>query len=166
MALHDDLLDQAQHLATRERKRPKQASLRRAVSASYYALFHLLAAEGARRLAPGNPAALRGHIGRAYDHGSMRQVCEQFGRRQPKGPIASLLADAIEAELEDIAKAFIALQQARHEADYDLTRTFDRKDALQKVQQARTAFTNWRIIRSSANATVFLAALLFYRHWR
>jgi hypothetical protein len=34
MGLHEDLLDQAEHLAGKERKKPKQASLRRAVSAA------------------------------------------------------------------------------------------------------------------------------------
>jgi hypothetical protein len=33
-----DLLEQAKHLANREKKRPRQASLRRAVSTAYYAL--------------------------------------------------------------------------------------------------------------------------------
>src|ERR1035438_6153633 len=42
MALADDLLEQAHHLAKREPKRPRQASLRRAVSTAYYSLFHLL----------------------------------------------------------------------------------------------------------------------------
>jgi len=45
MSLAEDLLEQADHLARREKKRPKQASLRRAVSAAYYALFHLLISE-------------------------------------------------------------------------------------------------------------------------
>lgn len=39
MSLHADLLKQARHLATKERRRPSQASLRRAISAAYYALF-------------------------------------------------------------------------------------------------------------------------------
>ena len=42
MAFADDLLEQAYHLANRESGDPKQASLRRAVSTAYYALFHLL----------------------------------------------------------------------------------------------------------------------------
>jgi len=45
MSLHYDLLEQAQHLANRERKQPRQASLRRAISSAYYALFHLLISE-------------------------------------------------------------------------------------------------------------------------
>jgi len=39
MSLHADLLDQAEHLAQLDQRRPKQASLRRAVSSAYYALF-------------------------------------------------------------------------------------------------------------------------------
>jgi hypothetical protein len=51
MSLQGDLLEQARHLAKRERRRPKQASLRRAIStAYYYALIHLLVAETTRIL--------------------------------------------------------------------------------------------------------------------
>jgi uncharacterized protein (UPF0332 family) len=42
MAYHDDLLDQALKLVHEEPSNPKQAGLRRAVSAAYYAVFHLL----------------------------------------------------------------------------------------------------------------------------
>ena len=45
MNLAEDLLEQANHLARREKGKPKQASLRRAVSTAYYAAFHLLVAE-------------------------------------------------------------------------------------------------------------------------
>ena len=66
MSLHDDLLGQARQLAAKEPKRPLQASLRRAVSASYYALFHLLVYHAARRMFPGRGrAALQG--GRSAD---------------------------------------------------------------------------------------------------
>ena len=41
----DDLLDIADDLVRRETGRPRQASLKRAVSTSYYALFHALAHE-------------------------------------------------------------------------------------------------------------------------
>ena len=50
MSLQQDLLRQARDLATKEPRRPSQASLRRAVSAAYYALFHLLVDEAIGRL--------------------------------------------------------------------------------------------------------------------
>ena len=45
MSLAQDLLDQADHLVNMDGANPKQASLRRAVSTAYYALFHLLVDE-------------------------------------------------------------------------------------------------------------------------
>ena len=50
MRLPEGLLEQAQHLVKREPKRPKQASLRRAISTAYYALFHLLIFRGSAQL--------------------------------------------------------------------------------------------------------------------
>mgnify|MGYP000964758470 CR=1 FL=1 len=45
MSLHEDLLVHAEKLLTLDRTRPRQANLRRAVSAAYYALFRLLIQE-------------------------------------------------------------------------------------------------------------------------
>lgn len=42
MGFAEDLLEIAQHLATLYPENPRQASLRRAVSTAYYAIFHLL----------------------------------------------------------------------------------------------------------------------------
>ena len=49
MGLAHDLLQLADHLATYEGVNPGQASLRRAVSTAYYALFHLLVQDAAMR---------------------------------------------------------------------------------------------------------------------
>ncbi len=54
MNLHAELLKQAHFLARKEPKKPTQASLRRSVSASYYALFHLLVDEATRLMLSGN----------------------------------------------------------------------------------------------------------------
>ncbi len=73
MSFHADLLEQARHLLRREPRRPKQASLRRAVSAAYYALFHLLVHESSQRLISGTAQArLRALTARAFEHGAMR----------------------------------------------------------------------------------------------
>jgi hypothetical protein len=48
MGLADDLLGLADRLAKPTSSDPEQASLRRAVSTAYYALFHLLVAEVAQ----------------------------------------------------------------------------------------------------------------------
>jgi len=66
MAFGDDLLEQAQHLANRERKEPRQASLRRAVSTAYYALFHLLISEATLNW---KRAEYRDALARVFEHG-------------------------------------------------------------------------------------------------
>src|SRR5947209_5185965 len=73
MAFADDLLEQAYHLANMDIGRPKQASLRRAVSTAYYALFHLLIDE-----AVGNWSVIRQRsiLARMFDHGKMKRICE------------------------------------------------------------------------------------------
>ena len=48
MSLHSELLKQARFLARKEPRKPTRASLRRSVSASCHALFHLLVDEATR----------------------------------------------------------------------------------------------------------------------
>lgn len=164
MSLHRDLLDQAKHLAKRETKRPKQASLRRAVSAAYYALFHRLIDAASRfTIRGGNREALRFVITRAFDHGEMKKAATSFS----SGSLPVLLLPTVAhppgvpAELRRLAQAFVELQQARHEADYDLTRAFTRRDALDFVDRAEQAFADWRTVDGTAAADAFLVALLF-----
>lgn len=75
MSLHDDLKKQAWHLATREPKRPRQASLRRAISSAYYALFHLLIEDSGRFLLSGtNRKHMRETLARAFAHADMKKA--------------------------------------------------------------------------------------------
>ena len=79
MSLHTDLLKQAEFLAKKEPRRPKQVSLRRAVSSSYYALFHLLVEECTRFLVSGvQRQPLRDCLARAFHHGKMKTISRQF----------------------------------------------------------------------------------------
>ena len=84
MSLPDDLLKQAKKLATMEKKRPQQASLRRAVSTAYYALFHLLCEDGAKRISPNTPVRLSHAIRRSITHGDMKSAAK--GINQPTPP--------------------------------------------------------------------------------
>jgi hypothetical protein len=111
MAFAQDLLDQAYHLANLESGDPKQASLRRAVSTAYYALFHLLIDE-----AVGNWGVPRHRsiLARTFDHGKMKGIAEDHIRsfyssgQPPAG-----------ARLKNVAQAFVQLQGKRNTADYD-----------------------------------------------
>jgi hypothetical protein len=166
MALHHDLLEQARHLAGREPTRPRQASLRRAVSASYYALFHLLAAEGARLTAPVRPSGLRAQVRRAFVHADMKSLCRQFaGRTSLSDHMRLLVSLPLDPDLISIATMFVELQNARHSADYDASRSFTRFQVLDMIGGVQTAFDDWSRIRASPNAAVFLTALLLNRQW-
>ena len=166
MALHDDLLEQARHLARREPTRPRQASLRRAVSASYYALFHFFAAEGARLSAPPRPGGLRAQVRRAFNHSDMKSVCRQFaGRTGLSEHVRSPVSLPLDPGLISIAKKFLELQDERHAADYDMNESFTRLDVLEMIRDVQTAFEDWSRIRTTPNAAVFLTALLLNRQW-
>jgi hypothetical protein len=96
----------------------------------------------------------------------MLEVCRQFARGNPAGATAAVLSSPLQPELRRVANAFVELQDARHDADYDLGTTFTRLDVLQKVRLAEEAFADWDVVRSQPNSSVFLGALLFQQHWR
>jgi uncharacterized protein (UPF0332 family) len=176
LALHHDLLELAGHLAIRETKKPRQASLRRAVSTAYYALFHLLIADAVTRFMPARPIGLRLLAQRAFNHGDMYNVCLNFMTSQRtflKSGLSSqtpsqaqkLLTFPLDLPLFAVMQAFNSLQSARHDADYNLNKPWNREKALDNVQTARRAFDYWSLARETPNATVFLTALLLQRHW-
>jgi hypothetical protein len=166
MALHHDLLEQARHLAKREPTRPRQASLRRAVSATYYTLFHLLSAEGARLSAPARPDALRTQVRRAFIHADMKSLCRQFaGRTALSEHLRALVSLPLEPGLTFMATTFVDQQNARHAADYDMSQSFTRFEVLDMIRDVQTALDDWSRIRATPNAAVFLTALLLNRQW-
>jgi uncharacterized protein (UPF0332 family) len=161
--LHHGLIEQARHLATRERGKPRQISLRRAISAAYYALFHLLVREGLSRLIPNAPARLRMQACRAFSHKDMKSACQEIAK--PSRPLLPLLVLPLEADLKTVADIFVELQDLRHFADYDLSQSFSRIEVLDIIAKANSAVSAWRRVRNLPNANVFLAALLFNNRW-
>jgi hypothetical protein len=162
MSYHADLLHQAQSLATREPRRPRQASLRRAVSASYYALFHLLIEAATHRLLAGRQREhLRIILGRAFMHSKMKATAASFASGSVSRKLKPALGTLpVQPELSNVANAFVDLQQARHEADYDLSRRFTRQETMDLVTQSSDAFRDWQTVRGSTQADVFLVGLL------
>ena len=164
MSLPTDLLKQARRLATLERRKPKQASLRRTVSTAYYAVFHLLIQQSARFLVSGRGRGpLRSGLHRAYDHTTMKKAAQAFA----SGTVGLALHPAIEGypipkRLKKIGASFADLQSARHQADYDPFYELTRLDALNYVNQAEELFANWKEVKGTPPADAFLVALLAY----
>jgi hypothetical protein len=182
MSFPRDLLEQADHLANREPKRPKQASLRRAISSAYYALFHLLLRDAAFDAAQGLPLGLRELVQRTGGHTDMRNVCKGFvkanaayaksvshGKAFETGEIPlstqRLIAFPLEPDLTLVMNTFVELQAARYSADYDVTSVWNRMNVLDKVQTVHVAFHAWSAVRAQPNTTVFKSALLFQKNW-
>lgn len=160
MAYPEDLLEQAQHLAQREPKRPKQASLRRAVSSAYYALFHLLISETVKNW---KRPRERSTLARVFEHSSMGKVCTNkrndlrayFHGSPPPGPDYDT-----NRHLLTVAEAFVDMLQHRHIADYDGSKVWSRVEVWERIDAVREAFASWKAISNHHEAQNFLVTLL------
>ncbi|MPQ56833.1 hypothetical protein [Duganella sp. FT27W] len=169
MPFANDLLNQAGHLAFVDHGKPRQANLRRAVSSAYYAVFHLLADEGAALMGSRLNQLARTRIQRAFTHADMKSVCSQYAKgshsRSVHAQIAPLLSFPVEDELMHLAFTFVELQEYRHAADYDLSRKFYRIDVLAIINAASAAFEDWRVAKPTNNAKIFLVDLMLRKSW-
>ncbi len=158
MPLPQDLIEQARHLANREPKRPKQASLRRAVSTAYYALFHLLTTAAVSNW---KTSRQRSHLARAFTHSTMKEAC----RRTNNNPFPS--ANPIYVRhLKRIAYIFVRLQHQRETADYDSSIRWSRTEVLTLIVMVQEAFDLWSNIREAEISEDFLLELLVQkRRW-
>jgi len=167
MPLPQDLLEQSRFLAQREagRGRPRQASLRRAVSTAYYAVFHLLSADATAQAAPAGPAGLRERVQRSLQHATMKAAANALQSNPPHPRFRDLIQGSLPTPLISVARGFARLQDERHRADYDLADQFDRSTVQTLVRDAEQVFRDWSTVRSTDEARVFLAALMFWNVW-
>jgi hypothetical protein len=164
MSLAPQLLEQARHLAARDAVgRPRQANLRRAVSAAYYALFRFLIDEACKVLLGSDPQgqALRAVTARAFDHAAMKKAATSFASGTLPAKLAPGLGGAaIPAELRQVALTFQVMQERRHAADYDMLLRFDRAEVIRLIDRTDRALQLWANVRNSATGRLFLVALL------
>lgn len=160
-----DLIHQADRLARLDSRRPKAANLRRAISSAYYGLFHHITA-GCGELLVGTSSADRPMLvllTRAFVHGDMQKACKQLTANPPMELFRSLWSDygiAANPHLQLVAAEFIYLQELRHAADYDLSRSFTRTEALDAVRRARDAATAWSQVRQRDKEAARLACIV------
>lgn len=122
---------------------PNEAGARRAVSAAYYGLFHLLIRDAVENW---KHADHRSRLARSFEHKRMKDastaVLKEISSVQSTG---SDPAQVVRFKLSIVAQAFVDLQQARHWADY--------------VAAARLAFQRWAEIRDEPVAQAYLYSL-------
>jgi len=164
--LPEHLLEQATHLARRERTRPRQASLRRAISTAYYAFFHFLIREAVRQIGPNLSEENYNRVYRWFDHGAMIRVARAFSQRIVRAEKSKdVLIPTNNSGVQFIAKHFSDLQELRHLADYDSGTIFLRADVLAMTDRVAMAFLLWPAVKKSSEANTFLLSLLLWEKW-
>lgn len=160
----DHLLDQAAQLIDlRHGGIRRQANLRRAVSAAYYALFHAILKAAAdmivgkdRQMSP-----LYGLVYRKIDHGALRTLCAELVRDQPTSKYVKFVPESGWGDnLSAVCKALVDLQEARHLADYDPLYRVTVKQARDIVETAHVTLACFRKVSATRRRT-FLTLLLF-----
>ena len=136
----DDFIEIARYLTAEsvagDRGRPRQAWLRRAVSAAYYALFHAMARSCADALV-GSTRANRSQAAwrqayRALEHSHARNQCKNktVMEKFPEG-------------IQSFGQTFIEMQEQRHAADYDPDPKLLRTDVKQLIDETAKAITEF-----------------------
>lgn len=164
----DGLLEHAAQLAAGP-GRPRDADLRRGISAAYYAVFHDLTGRAARHLVGSFPQETQNEIRRAWSHGEIARLAKHVVDRSntlQREPDAALpvslkkyggLLDiaATDAGLVDGMRTFTQLQEQRYSADYDHNAQFTKSDLVEACQSARLARKRLGDARNSASKALF-----------
>lgn len=156
--LPEQLIVQAEFLV---RDAPvNEANIRRAVSAAYYALFHLLIRDTIENW---RHAEHHSRLARSFDHKRMRDasaaLLKEIGDRRELDTTNS--DQAVRFRLSIVAEAFVQLQQSRGRADYDIGEPFEPEEAAADVKRARLAFQSWAEVKDEPLAQQYLYSLLF-----
>lgn len=160
----EHLFEQAERLvARRGRGPPRQVDIRRAISAAYYGLFHSIVTAAADQVVGvTNRARSRyGLVCRSVDHKWLRELCREVqkptlsNKYKPYEP-----RNGFGPNIIAFAAVAVALQEKRHEADYDPMIRVNRSDATLAIRTAGAALR--RFSNANANRRVtFLSLLLF-----
>jgi hypothetical protein len=164
--LADDFLDHAAKLLAV----PAVADIecRRAVSASYYAVFHSISAAAAAQASPPQPDGLRGRCQRALDHAAIEKAIGGFLTPDSVKKLSKEVAVpcAFSRDLAAIAKAFGDSQDDRHLADYDVVDSEGKVGlswASESFDKAKLTFEAWGRVQSTEEAKLFFG---YRRFWQ
>ena len=156
----ESLLELAQDIANLHPGEANQASLRRAVSTAYYALFHLLISEATANWAH---AELRAVLARVFDHGYMKQAADkkvsELNNYFKDGPVEGQ-ERTIAFHLHNVADTFAQAQYHRNEADYNVARQWELTEVALHIDGISEAFKSWDIIRDEPAAQAYLVSML------
>ncbi len=126
------LFDAARSLAgvsgTAAPGRPRQAMLKRAVSTTYYAMFHAICTSNADALIGTSPTG--------HDLNLWVQTYRALDHRPAKDRLVSYRQHSPMPEIRDFANVFGSLQANRLDADYNLRSVFTRFHVVRLIDGA------------------------------
>jgi hypothetical protein len=160
MSLPDELLELANYLANLDNETHRQASLRRAVSTAYCALFHSLISETTLNW---NRVETRSALGRLFEHGKMKKVCDN-----KVSELNKLFKDKptechelpVSKHLHTIADTFAQVYQQPTAAGYETSGEWNNVNIQRQVDAISVAFKSWEVSKHEPGAQAFLFALL------
>jgi uncharacterized protein (UPF0332 family) len=162
----EHLLDQADRLIVSGASgRPRQVDYRRAISATYYALFHASLIATVELVVPIARRQSQNYkmIYRSIEHKKLRDLCGAItAKKLPPNVAPYLPTNGFSSDLVTFARSVCEMYEKRHLADYDPFYQVTRSDALLAVSTARAALNRF------GNATAddlfcFGTLLLFQR---
>jgi uncharacterized protein (UPF0332 family) len=160
----DHLLDQANGLiVSGATGRPRQVDYRRALSATYYALFHAALIKAVELIIPQHRRQSPNYklVYRSLDHKKLRDVCGAIKQQNPPLNFSPYFpAHGFSADLIAFATAVVEAYEKRHLADYDPFYHVTRSDASVMVATARAALVH--LGQATADDLFSLATLLFF----
>jgi hypothetical protein len=160
----DHFLDQADRLIISTGGGvPRQVDLRRAISSSYYALFHAVTTEAADDLVGRTHRQSPRYqlVYRSIEHRSLLRLWQDIVKTTLPAKYAGYEpTGGFGPDLQAFADAVIDLQEKRNRADYDPLFRVTRSEALPATETGRAALARFR----NANRTlrkVFLSLAVF-----
>jgi hypothetical protein len=140
---------------------PRQTELCRAVSSTYYALFHSLSQRIMWTFAPKFAPKAGALFYRALDHRKTYDRCKRLGQYPlPRDEKNFFRFDAFPPEIRHFANEFVRLQELRERADYNSEFKVTKASVREIIDAARLAKAGLDSADNMARA-LFLSYLLF-----
>jgi hypothetical protein len=159
----EHLFEQAERLASFATSgQPRQADLRRAISAVYYAVLHAtLTAAADKAVGHSARASLPYRLAyRSVDHRTLRDLCRAAQKTTLAEKYRQYAPGGFGSDLRAFADAVCDLQILRQDADYDPLKTFRRSDARLAIALGRSGLQRFEAASESDRDT-FLSLLLY-----
>lgn len=160
----DHLLEQAEQLILPPvAGAPRQADIRRAVSAAYYAVFHFVLTEVADEFVGVTKRSSTRYalVYRSVNHSALKKLCEKLSKSTASPDVLKHFPrSGLGPNLPLFANAVIELQEKRHLADYDPSQKLKISDGRRAIDSARGAMRRFRRFNAKRRQS-FVALLCF-----